>query len=60
MIVSILFNFIFTKEKEVYRQIAEKYRTSAWNVYKIANGKTIRSMKEGCVYRELFRRSIIS
>ncbi len=29
MIVSLFFNFVFSKEKEVYQQIAEKYRTSA-------------------------------
>ena len=60
MIVTLFFNFVFSKEKEFYQQIAKKYRTSAWNVFMIANGKTIRSMKEGCIYRELYRRRFIS
>jgi len=58
--IVLLFRYLFSEEKEAYQQIARKYGTSAWNVYKIDNGKVIRSLKEGCVQRELFRRKFIS
>ncbi|MEN6589297.1 MAG: hypothetical protein ABFC30_06575 [Proteiniphilum sp.] len=51
-----LFNFLFNRSnRELYRQLAAKHHTTSWHVYRIAHGKQLTSMRDGCIYRELYR-----
>lgn len=43
-----------------YADIARKHNSSSWNVYHIAHGKKVRTLRDGSIHRELHRQGIIS
>jgi hypothetical protein len=57
----LIFRYLFhNKDRKSYRTIAMKHKSTTWNVYRIAHGKNIRTLRDGSIYRELFRQGIIS
>lgn len=57
----LIYRYLFhNKNRQNYTDIAIKYNSTAWNVYRIAHGKNIRTLRDGSIYHELFRQGIIS
>ncbi len=57
----LFYGYLFqNNHRKIHSEIAVKHRTSAWQVYRIAHGKPIHSLRDGCIYRDLYRQGIIS
>jgi hypothetical protein len=57
----LIYRYLFRNEnRQRYADIAMKYNSTTWNVYRVAHGKRVRSMRDGGIYRELFRQGIIN
>lgn len=59
MFLQLLHFLIINEERHLYKQLAKKHQTTSWNVYRVANGKTIRTLRDGCIYRELYRKGFV-
>ena len=57
----LIFRYLFCcTNRNIYDEIALKHKTTAWNVYRLAHGKKVRSLRDGSIHRELFRQGIIN
>ena len=55
-----LFRFLFlTKNRFIYRQIADEHCCSSWYVYRLARGKRAKTDKDYCILIRLKENKII-
>lgn len=53
-------NFYFSRNKRIYKEIARKYQALPWRVYELAHGKRVRTSNDGKILNELLERGIIN
>ena len=55
MCIAYIHFMFFCDNHALYQRLSKKHRTSEWHVYRVAHGKPIRSLREGCIYRDLHK-----
>ena len=54
------FKYIRSKNKFIYKQIAEQHKCSAYHVYKLAHGMQYRTSRDSAIIKSLYEKNIIS
>jgi Mor family transcriptional regulator len=55
-----MLNYLFSRNKETYREIAKRYQCSVFKVYSLAHGKKARSNKDYGIIQSLIDKGIVS
>lgn len=58
--MKLLWGFIFSDRREIYKEIAKDLETTTWKVYKLAHGCKTKTHKDCQILDELKTRRIVS
>jgi len=59
MFVTYVHFLLYCRNRQLYSRLAKKHGTTVWHVYRVAHGKRINTMRDGCIFRELHREGIL-